>query len=193
MVTDSEGTSPRIFAKGTRNSPFMVIRPDTSEVWATEMGRDLLGDNIPPEEINILEDGKSYGWPNCYGRAIHDDTFDTKKEHSCQETIPPIYEFQAHSAPLGLTFIKSPLFSDTQQGDLLIAYHGSWNRSTPTGYKVVRMKVEGKHISGDEDFVTGFIEGSSAKGRPVDIEFDTAGRLYISDDKAGAVYVVGTK
>jgi len=190
VVSDVEGRDPRPFAKGLRNSVFIKIHPVTGELWGTEMGRDLLGDNIPPEEINIIRSGGDYGWPYCFDEKIHDDNFDSKREHSCSETTSPIWKMQAHSAPLGIAFISSKQFSKEWQGDLLVAFHGSWNRSIPTGYKIVRLNVEGNKIIGQEDFLTGFLQGSSTLGRPVDLEFDKDGSLYISDDKVGAVYKV---
>lgn len=194
VVSDSEGKNPRFFAKGLRNSVFIIINPKTGQLWGTEMGRDHLGDNLPPEEINIIESGKDYGWPFCYGNK----TYDLKFPHphmggECASTQAPIYEFQAHSAPLGLTFIDSSQFPDEWQGDLLVAYHGSWNRSVPTGYKVVRMDVNGNKIAKDEDFITGFLDGSQTLGRPVDLEFSKDGSLFISDDKLGVVYRVVKK
>lgn len=193
VVSDTEGRNPRIFAKGLRNSVFIKINPKTGELWGTEMGRDLLGDNTPPEEINIIRDGKDYGWPYCFGDGVHDDNFDPKKEHSCSGTTFPIWKMQAHSAPLGLVFIDSKQFPSNWQGDLLVSFHGSWNRTVPTGYKVVRLDVEGDKIVGQEDFLTGFLKGSEALGRPVDLEFDKQSSLYISDDKVGAVYKISKR
>lgn len=191
IVSDSEGKSPRVFSSGLRNSVFIAVNPETNEVWATEMGRDFLGDNLPPDEINILKNGKNYGWPNCYGNKVPDRNFNPRaNKATCANSESPVYEIPAHSAPLGLTFINSSQFPAGWQGDLLVAYHGSWNRSTPVGYKIVRMNVEGNRILGEEDFLTGFMEGSEAIGRPVDLTFDKAGNLYISDDKSGAVYIV---
>ena len=194
IVSDVEGEAPKVFAKGLRNSVFIKLSPETGELWGTEMGRDLLGDNLPPEEINIIREGGNYGWPTCYSDRVHDEKFDhDHKAGECESTEAPIYEFQAHSAPLGLTFIDSPQFPKGWQGDLLVAYHGSWNRSIPTGYKIVRMNVSGNKITGEADFITGFLQGSNALGRPVDLEFDKAGSLYISDDKIGVIYKVVKK
>lgn len=192
IVSDSEGSNPQIFAKGLRNSVFITLNRQTNELWATEMGRDFLGDNLPPDEINIIKEGKDYGWPVCYGNRIHDRDFDKRvyKRNPCEDRKPPLYEIAAHSAPLGLVFIDSARFPKEWQGDLLVAYHGSWNRSTPTGYKVVRLDVEGDKILGEYDFMTGFLEGSQAVGRPVDLVFDKNGALYISDDKGGIIYRV---
>lgn len=193
IVSDPEGTNPRLFASGLRNAVFITVNPQTDELWATEMGRDFLGDNLPPDEINIIREGKDYGWPLCYGSRVHDTDFDKKvyiqivPQPPCAETEPPVYEIPAHSAPLGLAFDK--------EGDLLVAYHGSWNRSTPIGYKVVKLDVRGNEVAGEEDFLTGFLPAgasgpSQADGRPADLIFDPDGSLYISDDKAGVIYRV---
>lgn len=188
IVSDSEGNNPRLYSKGLRNSVFITVNPATGELWGTEMGRDFLGDELPPDEVNILKEGKDYGWPNCYGNRVPDRQFNLGAD--CNNTEPPVYGIAAHSAPLGLVFINSSQFPADWQGDLLVAYHGSWNRSNPIGYKVVRMNVEGNKILGEEDVLTGFLEGSEVIGRPVDLIFDKAGNLYISDDKAGGIYTV---
>jgi glucose/arabinose dehydrogenase len=171
-----------LYAKGLRNAVFMALRPD-NKVYATEMGRDSLGDDLPPDEINIIEqkDGqpKNYGWPNCYGKNIHDTDFDhnTYIRNPCMEPFetPSFIDLPAHSAPLGLTFMGE---------DLLVAYHGSWNRSVPTGYKVVRIKTgETPQIT---DYITGWTTDGKL-GRPVDLEF-VNNDLYISDDAVGVIY-----
>ncbi|MDP2720861.1 MAG: PQQ-dependent sugar dehydrogenase [bacterium] len=192
IVLDRDGSRPRVYATGLRNAVFMTIRSSTGQIWATEMGRDWLGDNLPPDEVNILKDGADYGWPYCYAGKTHDSDFDPqgKFKERCKKSTAPVYKIQAHSAPLGLTFIDSAQFPKSWQGDLLVSYHGSWNRSVPTGYKIVRLKVDGNKIPSGEDFITGFLQGSDALGRPVDLEFDKAGSLYISDDKIGVIYKV---
>lgn len=188
IVSDSEGANPRAYAKGLRNAVFIINKPDTNELWGTEMGRDFLGDNLPPDEVNIIRDGGNYGWPDCYGNKVPDRRFNSKA--SCGSTLAPAYNIPAHSAPLGLLFVNSRQFPDEFDGDLLVAYHGSWNRSTPTGYKVVRLEMDGDKVVKQHDFITGFISGSQAIGRPVDMDFDREGSLYLSDDKAGAIYKI---
>lgn len=197
VETDFNGEDSQVFATGLRNSVFMTINPISREIWATDMGRDHLGDDIPSDEINIVKQNKNYGWPICYGNKIHDTSFDKKQylRDPCEDSTSPVFHIPAHSAPLGLTFINSPIFPREWQGDLLVAYHGSWNRSTPTGYKIVRLKLEGNTVVESEDFITGFLskgQSSQAIGRPVDL-FLTDEALFISDDKAGKIYRVISK
>lgn len=191
LISDPAGSTPRIFAAGLRNSVFIALNEKTDEIWATEMGRDMLGDDLPPDEVNIIKEA-DYGWPICYGDKIHDADFDKNvyTEDPCLFTQSPVFKIPAHSAPLGLTFINSAQFPQDWQGDLLVAYHGSWNRSIPTGYKVVHMKVKDNKVTSTEDFLTGFLSGSQTLARPVDLVFDKTGSLYISDDKAGYIFKV---
>lgn len=193
------------YATGLRNSVFMAIDPVLGNVWATENGRDILGDDIPPDEVNILEQGKDYGWPICYGQNIHDTDFDPNKytqsdrsENPCKDRIPAWIDLQAHTAALGLTFVPEEGWPEEYWSDVLIALHGSWNRSTPSGYKVIRVKLDQKTrkpIGEVVDFATGFLpEGSTntkdAIGRPVGVMAEPGGTVYISDDLAGAIYKV---
>lgn len=190
-----DGTDFKQLAKGLRNSVFFVWHPKTGKMWGTEMGRDLIGDDIPPEEINVIEDGKNYGWPNCYGRNIHDTDFDknTYIRNPCMEPfeIPSYIDLPAHSAPLGLAFIPAGNnWPKEYRDNLLVAYHGSWNRTTPTGYKLVRIKLDAQgNYLGTEDFITGWLTKDGALGRPVDVKFYN-GDLYVSDDKAGLIYKI---
>lgn len=183
------------YARGLRNSVFMTLSPE-GKVFATEMGRDGLGDNIPPDEINIIEAGKNYGWPNCYGKNIHDNIFDKNIyiRNPCSEPFetPSIIDLQAHSAPLGLAFVTSLKWPKEFNNNLLVAYHGSWNSSVPTGYKVVRniLDEQGNFVE-TKDFITGWLNSNGEKiGRPVDIIFDNDGNAFISDDQNGFIYKV---
>lgn len=183
------------FARGLRNSVFLAIHPVTGDIWATEMGRDLLGDNTPPDEINIIKKGGNYGWPICYGKNIHDTSFDknTYIRNPCMESFetPSYIDLQAHSAPLGLAFFPEEGWPEEYWYNLLVAYHGSWNRTVPTGYKIVRIKLDAKgSYLGQEDFITGFMSEGKVYGRPVDILIPPGGTIYISDDKAGVIYRV---
>lgn len=184
FVSNLDGSDFKEFAIGLRNSVFLTLHPTTGKIWATDMGRDLIGDDIPPDEINILEDGRDYGWPTCYGKNVHDTNFE--KNGNCNGKTPSHIDLQAHSAPLGLAFVPKEWGND-YDGDVLVAYHGSWNRNTPTGYKIVRIHLDGNYQK-TEDFITGWLSGGNATGRPVAIVFDKSGIAYISDDKAGVIY-----
>jgi glucose/arabinose dehydrogenase len=182
------------YAKGLRNSVFMTLDPVDGDVVATEMGRDGLGDNLPPDEINILKKGKNYGWPICYGKNIHDDEFDknTYIRNPCMEPFetPSAIDLQAHSAPLGLAFIPEEGWPEEYWYNLLVALHGSWNRSEPTGYKIERLKIDAKgEYFSKEDFITGWLTADGKKlGRPVDILVFPGGSAFISDDMNGIIY-----
>jgi glucose/arabinose dehydrogenase len=192
LAVDADGGNLETFARGLRNSVFMAVHPLSRHVWATEMGRDYLGDDLPPDEINILLEGGHYGWPYCYGKRVHDDSFDPNGAHQefCAETIPAFIDIPAHSAPLGLAFFPKE-WPEEFRHDLLVAYHGSWNRTEPTGYKVVRHRLDSAGNPVDaEDFITGWLTPAGALGRPVDILITDNGVIYISDDKAGVVYRV---
>lgn len=192
VISNQDGTTPQLFARGLRNAVFLTVNPETDLLWGTEMGRDYLGDTSPPDEINIIGSNRNYGWPICWGDKNHDTVFDKNQyiRDPCVNTESPQYGIPAHSAPLGLTFVNSPQFPKEWQGDLLVAYHGSWNSKTPVGYKIVRMDINGNDVIGEEDFITGFLVAKTEKvvGRPVDLTFDTEGSLYISDDQTGMIY-----
>ncbi|MCR4323298.1 MAG: PQQ-dependent sugar dehydrogenase [Candidatus Azambacteria bacterium] len=180
----------REYAKGLRNSVFMAIHPVNGRVWATEMGRDMLGDDLPPDEINIIEEGGWYGWPWFYGKNIEDYNFSPYARPSfVQEAHPSHIDIPAHSAPLGLAFFPEEGWPEEYWYNLLVAYHGSWNRSEPTGYKLVRymLDAQGNYL-GEEDFVSGWLVGDRALGRPVDILIQPGGVIFVSDDKAGVIY-----
>ena len=185
-----DGTDCKIFAKGIRNAVGFVLHPETGKIYATENSRDWLGDDLPPDEVNIVEEGKNYGWPTCYGKNIHDDDFDKNVyiRNPCMEPfeMPSFVDIPAHSAPLGLAFNFGNNFPEEYRGDLLVAYHGSWNRKVPTGYKIVRIDMDTKQV---HDFATGWLTPENkVLGRPVDVIFDKYGIMYVSDDNAGLIY-----
>ena len=179
------------FATGLRNTVFMTVRPDNQEIWGTDMGRDFLGDDTPPDEINVISENNDLGWPYCYGKNIRDTTFGDSGTNLCVNTSPSKIDIPAHSAPLGLAFIPKSWPLD-YHSDILVAYHGSWNRSEPTGYKIVRVELDpsGEPTGAITDFMTGFISSGKILGRPVDVLFGQYGELYVSDDRAGAIYKI---
>jgi glucose/arabinose dehydrogenase len=184
------------FAKGLRNTVFMTLHPVTGDIWGTDMGRDWLGDDLPPDEINIIKKDGNYGWPTCYGKNVHDTEFDknTYIRNPCMTPFetPSHIDLQAHSAPLGIVFVPEEGWPEEWWYDALVAYHGSWNRSTPTGYKIVRipLNTQGGHAGAPDDFMTGFTTNTQVVGRPVGLMIEPGGVLWISDDEAGAIYRV---
>ncbi len=194
---ETEKRTPTTYATGLRNAVFLAENPNTKEVWVTEMGRDLLGDDLPPDEINIVKKGGNYGWPICYGKNIHDTDFDknTYIRNPCQEPteLPSLIDLPAHAAPLGLAFFPES-WGDKFKGSLLVAYHGSWNRTEPIGYKIVQFKTSDNNntIEPEEDFIIGWLgkDKETSIGRPVDILIRDDKKIFISDDKAGVIYLV---
>jgi len=193
---NDDGTGMEIFAKGLRNTVGMAVSPKTDTIWGTDNGRDMLGDDIPPDKINNLGTGGDFGWPACYGKGIPDPGGHGGGAARCKTAITPKVELQAHSAPLGLAFYSGNIFPTEYRGDLFVALHGSWNRSVPTGYKIIRVRMDEKgEPKGVEDFISGWLKPGETKkgvysGRPVGIAFAADGSMYISDDSGGVIYRV---
>ncbi len=183
-----DGSGGRIFARGLRNSVGLAFNPATGELWANNNDRDNLGDDIPPEHLNILKDGKWYGWPQCYLPGKSNPEY---AGADCSGVEPPALTVQAHSAPLGLAFYTGTMFPADYGGDAFMTYHGSWNRSAPTGAKVVRVHVQnGRPVSAD-DFVTGWqLPNGSRWGRPVGLLVMPDGALLVSDDTGNRIWRV---
>jgi glucose/arabinose dehydrogenase len=197
---NADGSGQKIFAKGLRNAVGLSVNPKTDTIWATVNGRDMLGDDVPPDVIvDLGKDGGDFGWPYCYGDRVPDSNFTkagtgTEKDR-CKSVIEPKVQIQAHSAPLGLAFYEGSEFPPEYRNNIFVAFHGSWNRSIPTGYKVVRVKLDdrGQPQGGAEDFITGWLAPGETKkgrwmGRPVGIVFGGDGSMYLSDDAGGVIY-----
>lgn len=184
-----DGSGGEIIASGLRNTVGFTWQPLTGEIWGVDNGRDGIGDDLPPDEVNIIMQGKNYGWPYCYGSFMVNPEYveDREKARFCEATEPPAVELQAHSAPLGLRFLNDPVWPADYQQNLFIALHGSWNRTVPTGYKVVRVDRD-RRVT---DFITGWLDEKTGKawGRPVDILF-ADNKMYITDDASGSIYRV---
>jgi len=184
-----DGTDAKVIAKGLRNAVFFTWQ--NGKMFATDMGRDHLGDDLPPEEVNVIQEGAHYGWPFCYAQKIRDTSYQRSNTFNCATTVAPIVEMPAHMAPLGLTFIPDS-WPEEYRGDLLVAMHGSWNRSVPDGYKIIRVPMNANEEQDGpiEDFIAGWLQPGGALGRPVDLLIRKDGSLFITDDKAGLVYEV---
>jgi glucose/arabinose dehydrogenase len=181
-----DGTGEHVFARGLRNAVGFTFSPLTGALWAVINGRDNLGDDLPGEDITDVHDGDNFGWPTCYGDRIPDLEFG--KTGDCDATTEPALQIQAHSAPLGALFYAGAQLPASYRGDVFVPLHGSWNRTTPTGYKIITVAMrEGQPVS-VQDFATGWMLGTAAWGRPVDMVQGSDGALYVSDDQAGAVY-----
>jgi len=193
---NEDGSGQRRFASGLRNAVGLAVNPKTNTIWAVDNGRDWLGDNLPPEKVNDLgTNGGNFGWPYCYGDRVRDTT--QSKTYDCSKTIAPKVMMQAHSAPLNLIFYTANMFPAEYRNNVFITFHGSWNRSVATGYKVVRVKMDdkGQPQGPPQDFITGWLRpGETRKGvwmgRPVGLAVGPEGALYVSDDSAGVVYRV---
>jgi|GEM_PF-581059 len=187
LKVDPTSGSATIFAKGLRNSVGLAFAADGTTLWGSDNGRDMLGDDLPPDEINQLTEGGDYGWPHCFGQQIADPELGSKT--ACRQTLAAAVDLPAHSAPLGITFgtrLKAP---EKFRNSLYVAFHGSWNRSVPTGYKVVRIPFAAGQPAGEiEEFLSGWLTEGKAWGRPVAPLVGRDGNLYLSDDRADAIY-----
>ena len=184
---DVAGGKPEIVARGVRNSVGFDFHPQTKALWFTDNGRDWLGDEQPPDELNQLtRDGQHFGFPFCHGDGIRDPEHNAGK--ACSEFTAPARLLGPHVAAIGMRFYTGTMFPATYRNSVFIAEHGSWNRSKPIGYRVSFVKIEdGKAVS-YEPFAAGWLKGSTASGRPADVLVMDDGALLVSDDKAGRIY-----
>jgi glucose/arabinose dehydrogenase len=185
---NADGTGFEIFAKGIRNSLGFAWHPQTGELWFTENGRDNMGDNVPVDELNVApRKDMHFGFPYCHQGDTPDPKFGENK--SCKDYIAPVLKLGPHVAALGMRFYTGNMFLPEYKNQIFIAEHGSWNRSTPSGYRVMLVRLEdGKPVQ-YIPFATGWLQpDSKVLGRPADIEIAPDGALLISDDEEGLVY-----
>lgn len=189
---NSDGSGREVFANGIRNSVGFDWHPDSGELWFTDNGRDMLGDDIPPCELNrVARPGQHFGFPFCHGADVVDPEFGDAGR--CEDSVAPAQELDPHVAPLGMRFYTGRMFPEEYHDQVFIAEHGSWNRSKAagkTGYRVVLVRLDGNDPVSYEPFMEGFLasDGDDVLGRPVDILVAPDGALLVSDDLRGAIY-----
>jgi glucose/arabinose dehydrogenase len=182
-----DGSGREIFARGIRNTVGFTWHPVTKELWFTENGRDYLGNDSPPCELNRApRAGLDFGFPYCHGADIRDPDFGKLGE--CANSTPPVQLLGAHVAPLAVKFYTGTAFPEQYRNRAFIAEHGSWNRSTKSGYRITMVTLEGDKAVKYEPFATGFNRGDEVFGRPVDLLLLDDGSFLVSDDRAGAIY-----
>ena len=195
-----------IFASGLRNSQGFAWHPQSQAMFATNNGADNrseikngpVNDELPPEHLNLIAAGKHYGWPYCWGVAkdsqgMYSDPNFAGEADFCKSATPPAITFVSHSTPMGITFLDKTNWPAEYKHDAIVALHGSWNRKTPSGYKLVRVRFDGDKPIAVSDFATGWLHGNAAFGRPVDVIVGADGALYVSDDRADVIYRISSK
>ncbi len=188
---EADGSNREIHAKGVRNTVGFTWHPETGEMWFTDNGRDMMGDDVPPCELNrITEFGQHFGYPYCHGGTVKDPEFGNQRP--CSDFVAPVQPLGAHVAPLGVKFDTGTMFPEAYKGHAFIAEHGSWNRSSKVGYRVTLVKLHNNEAVSYEPFIFGWLdeEKQEAFGRPVDLLFLSDGSLLISDDFGDAIYRV---
>jgi glucose/arabinose dehydrogenase len=194
---NADGSGLEVFASGIRNTVGFDWHPATKELWFTDNGRDSLGDDRPPDELNRApRSGLHFGFPYCHGGDIADPEFGAKRP--CSEFVPPAKNLGPHVAAIGMRFYTGTMFPERYRNQIFIAEHGSWNRSTPLGYRVMLVRVERTTASSYDVFAEGWLKGiarqrgeatiGDAWGRPADVLVMPDGALLVSDDEAGAIY-----
>jgi glucose/arabinose dehydrogenase len=182
-----DGTAHELIATGIRNTVGFDWDPATGALWFTDNGRDLLGDDLPPDELNVaVRPRQHFGFPACHGRSLLDPRFGFPG--ACEAATPPAVELGPHVAALGMRFYRGSQFPGTYRGRIFIAEHGSWNRSTPLGYRITTVQVEGTRAGSYEVFAEGWLAEDGAWGRPADVLELPDGSLLVADDHAGAIY-----
>lgn len=182
-----DGSGLELYADGIRNTVGFDWHPETGRLWFTDNGRDGMGDNVPPDELNrVTERGQHFGFPYLHGRDVRDPEFG---DHAGPRDIRlPEMELGPHVAALGMRFYTGEMFPEEYRGQIFIAEHGSWNRSTPLGYRVMLVRLEDGEAVSYEVFAEGWLTDGGAFGRPVDVQVMPDGALLVSDDRAGRVY-----
>jgi glucose/arabinose dehydrogenase len=183
-----DGSGREVVAHGVRNTVGFDWHPETSVLWFTDNGRDRLGDDVPPDELNRApQPGLHFGYPFVHGRNIQDPEYYARRPHDLEPTVP-VQELGPHVAALGMRFYRGSMFPAAYRGQIFIAEHGSWNRSQKIGYRVMLVRLEGDRAVSYEPFATGWLQGERVWGRPVDLLVLPDGSLLVSDDHGGKLW-----
>ncbi len=184
---NADGSGREDVAFGIRNTVGFDWQPATRQLWFTDNGRDMLGDELPSDELNqVIRRGEHFGFPYCHQGDTLDPEFG--KGRDCADYTPPVLKLGAHVAALGMRFYAGTMFPSAYRGAAIIAEHGSWNRSKKSGYRVMAARIDGSRVIGYEPLIEGFMADEKSWGRPVDVLVMPDGALLVSDDQAGAVY-----
>lgn len=183
---NADGSGLEVIANGIRNSVGFDWHPVTKELWFTDNGRDGMGDDIPPDELNYApQKGLHFGFPYCHAGSIPDPEFG---KEPCSKFTPPAMKLTPHGASIGMRFYTGSMFPEDYRNQIFIAEHGSWNRSVPIGYRVMVARLEGNKVVKYEPFAEGWLQGSRAWGRPADVLVMPDGSLLVADDEADTIY-----
>lgn len=183
-----DGSNLEVYAEGVRNTVGFTWHPETGHMYFTDNGRDMLGDNLPPDELNrATAKGQHFGYPFCHAGEIQDPEFGQMRD--CSEFVKPVQKLGAHVAALGLKFYTGSMFPGKYKNQIFIAEHGSWNRSEKSGYRIMLASTNGEgNVTGYEPFAEGWLQGQEDWGRPVDVLLLEDGSMLVSDDKNNAIY-----
>jgi glucose/arabinose dehydrogenase len=192
-----DGSGREVFARGLRNTIGFGWHPDTKVLWGMDHGSDHRGDDVPPEELNRIEQGKDYGWPWAYGKRTVDREMDAppggSREGRARASEPMALGYKAHSAPIGMIFLERPL-GPLRRGDAVVAMHGSWNRDEPVGYEVVAIRFEDGVPTSFEPLLSGFLTAEGKQfGRPTGLVQLADGSVLVSEDENGLVYRISER
>ncbi|HEY3385777.1 MAG TPA: sorbosone dehydrogenase family protein [Saprospiraceae bacterium] len=192
---NADGSGREVYAHGVRNTVGFAWHPVTKELWFTDNGRDMMGDDLPPCELNVApKKDMHFGYPYCHAGTIQDTEFGKKR--ACNEFNAPVQSLGPHVAPLGLKFYTGAMFPETYRNNVIIAEHGSWNRSKKIGYRLSLVKIQdNRKAAGYETFASGWLDNASQKawGRPVDVLVLPDGSMLVSDDQANVIYRITYK
>lgn len=191
MRMNADGTGLEVYAHGIRNTVGFAWHPQTKHLWFTDNGRDMMGDDVPGDELNTAPQANlHFGYPYCHQGDVKDDTYGTKP---CSEFVAPVAVLAPHTAALGMKFYTGNMFPAAYKNQVFVAEHGSWNRSQPIGYRVMLVKLDGDKKKSYEVFAEGWLKDGKAWGRPVDVLQLPDGSLLVSDDFANVVYRITYK